>query len=63
MQPTEKLALYPGDGIGPEVIDEAVRVLERVQTLDGQLQLELTNASLGRRLLRTARPRRARRLS
>jgi tartrate dehydrogenase/decarboxylase/D-malate dehydrogenase len=29
------VALYPGDGIGPEVIDQAVRVLDRVQQLDG----------------------------
>ncbi len=26
-----RIALYPGDGIGPDVIDQAVRVLERVQ--------------------------------
>jgi tartrate dehydrogenase/decarboxylase/D-malate dehydrogenase len=32
---TYHLALYPGDGIGPEVIDQAVRVLDRVQQLDG----------------------------
>lgn len=28
---TFRIAVYPGDGIGPEVIDEAVRVLERVE--------------------------------
>ena len=33
--PKFQLALYPGDGIGPEVIDQAVRVLDRVQQLDG----------------------------
>jgi tartrate dehydrogenase/decarboxylase/D-malate dehydrogenase len=33
--PQFNLALYPGDGIGPEVIDQAVRVLDRVQQLDG----------------------------
>jgi tartrate dehydrogenase/decarboxylase/D-malate dehydrogenase len=30
-----QIALYPGDGIGPEVIDQAVRVLDRLQQLDG----------------------------
>ena len=29
------LALLPGDGIGPEVVREAVRVLERVEQLSG----------------------------
>ena len=33
--PKFQLALYPGDGIGPEVIDQAVRVLDRVQQLVG----------------------------
>ena len=28
---TFRIAVYPGDGIGPEVIDEALRVLERVE--------------------------------
>ncbi len=32
---TYKIALYPGDGIGPEVVDQAVRVLEAVQTRGG----------------------------
>jgi tartrate dehydrogenase/decarboxylase/D-malate dehydrogenase len=42
-----KIAVYPGDGIGPEVIDEALRVLERVQKLDGSFELELTHLSWG----------------
>ncbi len=37
-----KIALYPGDGIGPEVIDQAVRVLRRAQELDGRFALEMT---------------------
>ncbi|MCE9608535.1 MAG: tartrate dehydrogenase [Planctomycetia bacterium] len=38
---TYKIALYPGDGIGPEVIDEAVRVLDAVQRrADFKLQYE-----------------------
>src|SRR5919109_539909 len=36
------IAVYPGDGIGPEVVDEALRVLARVQELDRSLQLALT---------------------
>lgn len=32
---TYKIALYPGDGIGPEVVDQAVRVLDAVQTRHG----------------------------
>jgi tartrate dehydrogenase/decarboxylase/D-malate dehydrogenase len=34
-----RIALYPGDGIGPEVIDQAIRVLDRVQELDGDFKL------------------------
>ncbi len=29
-----KIAVLPGDGVGPEVIDEAVRVLERISILE-----------------------------
>jgi tartrate dehydrogenase/decarboxylase/D-malate dehydrogenase len=36
------IAVYPGDGIGPDVIAEALKVLDRVQTLDGSFRLELT---------------------
>ena len=32
---TYKIALYPGDGIGPEVVDQAVRVLDAVQARHG----------------------------
>ncbi len=39
---THRVAVYPGDGIGREVIDQAVRVLERVQTLESGLKLELS---------------------
>jgi tartrate dehydrogenase/decarboxylase/D-malate dehydrogenase len=42
-----KIALYPGDGIGPEVTAEAVKVLRRVQELDGSFQLELTHLPWG----------------
>ncbi len=45
-----KIALYPGDGIGPEVTQEAVRVLDRVQQLDGSFSLEFTELPWGFRL-------------
>ncbi len=40
-QNTWRIAILPGDGIGPEVIAEAVRALEALHGKDG-LQLELT---------------------
>ena len=42
-----KIAVYPGDGIGPEVIDEAVRVLRRVEQLDRGFTLALTTFDWG----------------
>jgi tartrate dehydrogenase/decarboxylase/D-malate dehydrogenase len=42
-----RIALYPGDGIGPEVIEQAVRVLERVQNLDRSFTLEFTRLPWG----------------
>src|SRR5262245_28437762 len=47
MTKTFRIAVYPGDGIGPEVIDEALRVLRRVQEIDGSFRLELTRLSWG----------------
>jgi len=41
-----KIAVIPGDGIGPEVIREAVRVLERVRETHG-VELELTHFDWG----------------
>jgi tartrate dehydrogenase/decarboxylase/D-malate dehydrogenase len=37
-----RIAVYPGDGIGPEVIDAALRVLDAVQARDGAFELERT---------------------
>jgi len=37
---TYKIAVYPGDGIGPEVIDETLRLLQAVEEKDGTFQLE-----------------------
>ena len=31
----QTIAVIPGDGVGPEVIDEALRVLQRVSEVDG----------------------------
>src|SRR5262249_16551827 len=42
-----RIAVYPGDGIGPEVTDEALRVLERLQQLDNSFKLHLTHLSWG----------------
>jgi tartrate dehydrogenase/decarboxylase / D-malate dehydrogenase len=38
---THRIAVYPGDGIGIDVIREAVRVLEIAQRQDGTFRLEL----------------------
>ncbi len=40
-----KVLVLPGDGIGPEIVAQAVRVLEKLQA-DG-LPLELQHAPLG----------------
>lgn len=43
---TYKIALLPGDGIGPEVIAEVVKVLERLRSAFG-VKLELESAPVG----------------
>src|SRR4051812_21608819 len=35
MSVTKKIAVVPGDGIGPEVIEQGMRVLERVNAARG----------------------------
>ncbi|MBN1343814.1 MAG: tartrate dehydrogenase [Phycisphaerae bacterium] len=47
MMKTFKIAVYPGDGIGGEVTDQAVRVLQRVQDQSGGFALELTHLPWG----------------
>ena len=42
----KRIAVIPGDGIGPEVIKEAVRVLERIRETHG-VELELTHFDWG----------------
>ncbi len=43
---TKKIAVLPGDGIGPEVVAEAVKVLERLRR-DFGLNIELETAPVG----------------
>ncbi|ODN89684.1 3-isopropylmalate dehydrogenase [Cryptococcus wingfieldii CBS 7118] len=43
---TFKIAVLPGDGIGPEVVAEAVRVLETI-TANSDLKIELKNYDFG----------------
>ena len=42
-----KIAVIPGDGIGPEVMAEAVKVLNRVAALDGSFQFQFTTYPWG----------------
>lgn len=42
-----QIAIYPGDGIGPEVIAEAVRMLEAVESRQSDFQLELVEFPWG----------------
>ncbi|WP_372869994.1 isocitrate/isopropylmalate family dehydrogenase, partial [Planomicrobium okeanokoites] len=42
-----KIALIPGDGVGPEVIDEGVKVLKKISELDGTFRFEFTHFPWG----------------
>ena len=42
-----KIAVIPGDGIGPEVIGEGVKVLNKVAELDGSFSFEFTHFPWG----------------
>ena len=44
---TYRIAAYPGDGIGPEVTDEALRVLEAVQQKSRNFRFEVTHLPWG----------------
>ena len=47
MSPSKlRVAVIPGDGIGPEVVSEAVRVLERARETHG-VELEFTHFDWG----------------
>ena len=41
------LAILPGDGIGPEVVREAVKVLEAAARRDGGFRLDMEEISIG----------------
>lgn len=42
-----RIAVYPGDGIGPEVTTEALRVLDKIQRDDSELTLEFQSLDWG----------------
>ncbi len=44
---TYKIAVIAGDGIGPEVIDEGIKVLKEVSSLDGSFNFEFTHFPWG----------------
>ncbi len=44
---THKIAVIAGDGIGPEVIDEGIKVLNQVAELDGSFNFEFTKFPWG----------------
>lgn len=46
MSPTHKIAVLPGDGIGPEIIEQAIKVLKAVEQ-KFNLRFELTYAPMG----------------
>jgi len=44
-----EIAVYPGDGIGPEVVDQALRVLQALEHLEGGFSLTMTTLPWGAR--------------
>jgi tartrate dehydrogenase/decarboxylase/D-malate dehydrogenase len=42
-----QIAVFPGDGIGPEVLDQAIRVIESVQRQAGGFELQMTHLPWG----------------
>jgi len=44
---THKIAVIAGDGIGPEVIAEGMKVLKKVAELDGNFKFEFTEYPWG----------------
>ncbi|RLI04583.1 hypothetical protein DRO26_04285, partial [Candidatus Bathyarchaeota archaeon] len=47
MSKTYKIAVLPGDGIGPEVVESALKVLDAVQTVTKGLNLEYIMGEAG----------------
>lgn len=44
---TFKVALIPGDGIGPEVVDEGVKILKAIEKMDSNLSFDFTEFPWG----------------
>jgi tartrate dehydrogenase/decarboxylase / D-malate dehydrogenase len=44
---TFKIAVIPGDGIGPEVINEGIKLMNRIAELDGRMKFQFTHFSWG----------------
>ena len=44
---THKIAVIAGDGIGPEVVDEGIKVLNAVSELSGEFKFEFTHFPWG----------------
>ena len=42
-----KIALIHGDGIGPEIVNEAKKILDKVMTMSADAALEAALASVG----------------
>ena len=42
-----KVAVIAGDGIGPEVLEEGIKVLNKVAELDGTFKVEYTHFPWG----------------
>src|SRR5699024_12732987 len=38
----KKIAVIAGDGIGPEVVNEGIKVMDKMAALDGTIQFEYT---------------------
>ncbi|WP_158737924.1 tartrate dehydrogenase [Alteribacillus sp. YIM 98480] len=47
MSNKHKIAVIPGDGIGPEVVEEGIRVLNKAAELDGNIHFEFTSFPWG----------------
>ncbi|MEI3612889.1 tartrate dehydrogenase [Pseudogracilibacillus sp. SO30301A] len=44
---TKRIAVIPGDGIGPEVVNEGIKVMRKVAELDGNIAFEFTSFPWG----------------
>ena len=44
---TFKIAVIPGDGIGPEVINEGIKLMNRIAELDGRMKFQFMHFSWG----------------